>query len=371
MAMPSTRPIPCNGANDYFDISPGDDSQPASSSRCPTTSPAATRPTLPAGRARGLVERQQRLPVRPGRGHRLRPRQPTHRLLRRHRQHPSGRGPRNRSPVLEPRVRRRPLAGGRIFKMVLNSGRPDGRSTHFSDPRSTPRRSTCSRWMRNPDNVAVAHDSAHGPGGHRQLHQDLGCTPSAAGLVGRWLGLGIRGRADGGHLRSHIQARREDPIVLNFQAARLMHRHDDEWVEMSPVAGPLRRLPRPRATARPTAPSLYRCEGCDEEIQVEPPRQASARRRSDRLSEAACSGKCARIVSRRGVPSAPSSPSADGQRRAAAARRDAVARRPPGRRSAAPPLDAAAATSPLPGRHDQHAHRIAVVADHHRLADQR
>jgi len=58
--------------------------------------------------------------------------------------------------------------------------------------------------------------------------------------------------------------------VLNFQAARLMHRHDDEWVEMSPVADrsadsldPERRLTH--------ATRLYRCKGCDEEIQVEEP----------------------------------------------------------------------------------------------------
>jgi hypothetical protein len=63
---------------------------------------------------------------------------------------------------------------------------------------------------------------------------------------------------------------REDPIVLNFQAARLMHRHDNEWVEMSPVTehsaesfDPERRLVH--------GAQVYRCAGCDEEIQVEAP----------------------------------------------------------------------------------------------------
>jgi hypothetical protein len=58
--------------------------------------------------------------------------------------------------------------------------------------------------------------------------------------------------------------------VLNFQAARLMHRHDDEWVEMSPVGDrsadaldPERQLTH--------ATRLYRCESCDEEVQVELP----------------------------------------------------------------------------------------------------
>lgn len=56
--------------------------------------------------------------------------------------------------------------------------------------------------------------------------------------------------------------------MLNFQAARLMHRHDDEWVEMSQVGDrsadsldPERRLAH--------RVRLFRCKSCDEEIQVE------------------------------------------------------------------------------------------------------
>jgi hypothetical protein len=77
------------------------------------------------------------------------------------------------------------------------------------------------------------------------------------------------GPADGGHLRLTHPGEREDRIVLNFQAARLMHRHDEEWVEMSPVADhsadshdPERRLVH--------GAQVYRCPGCDEEIQFEP-----------------------------------------------------------------------------------------------------
>ena len=58
--------------------------------------------------------------------------------------------------------------------------------------------------------------------------------------------------------------------MLNFQAARLMHRHDKEWVEMSPVAAhspdaldPERRLMQ--------GATVYRCDGCDDEIQVAMP----------------------------------------------------------------------------------------------------
>ena len=53
--------------------------------------------------------------------------------------------------------------------------------------------------------------------------------------------------------------------MLNFQAARLMHRHDKEWVEMSRVEEPSadsidseRRLVH--------GAQVFRCVDCDEEI---------------------------------------------------------------------------------------------------------
>ena len=62
--------------------------------------------------------------------------------------------------------------------------------------------------------------------------------------------------------------------MLNFQAARLMHRHEDKWVEMSPVAeqsadslDPERRLVH--------AARVYRCDTCDEEVLVELPEASS------------------------------------------------------------------------------------------------
>ena len=62
--------------------------------------------------------------------------------------------------------------------------------------------------------------------------------------------------------------------MLNFQAMRLMHRHDDKWVEMSPVAeqsadalDPERRLVH--------AARVYRCDTCDEEVRVEPAEASS------------------------------------------------------------------------------------------------
>lgn len=59
--------------------------------------------------------------------------------------------------------------------------------------------------------------------------------------------------------------------MLNFQAARLMHRHDDEWVEMSPVAAP--HSPEPLDPERRLlhGAKVYRCDSCDDEIQVAVP----------------------------------------------------------------------------------------------------
>ena len=55
--------------------------------------------------------------------------------------------------------------------------------------------------------------------------------------------------------------------VFNIDVARLMHRHGDEWVEMSPVAD---RSPDPRDPERKllAGQRAYRCDACDEEIQV-------------------------------------------------------------------------------------------------------
>jgi hypothetical protein len=62
----------------------------------------------------------------------------------------------------------------------------------------------------------------------------------------------------------------EDQTVFNIEMARLKHRHGDEWVEMSPVAAhsPDARDPERRLLA---GARVYRCEGCDEEMQVTPP----------------------------------------------------------------------------------------------------
>ena len=57
--------------------------------------------------------------------------------------------------------------------------------------------------------------------------------------------------------------------MLNFQAARILHRHGDNWVELSPVAD---RSPDPRDPERRLLheAQVYRCDACDEEFQVEP-----------------------------------------------------------------------------------------------------
>ena len=48
--------------------------------------------------------------------------------------------------------------------------------------------------------------------------------------------------------------------------ARLMHRHGDEWVEMTPVAdhSPDARDPERRLLR---GEQVFRCSGCDEEMQ--------------------------------------------------------------------------------------------------------
>jgi hypothetical protein len=56
---------------------------------------------------------------------------------------------------------------------------------------------------------------------------------------------------------------------LNFQAARILHRHGNEWVELTPVAD---RSPDPRDPERQLVhgAQLYRCGDCDEEFQIAP-----------------------------------------------------------------------------------------------------
>jgi hypothetical protein len=59
--------------------------------------------------------------------------------------------------------------------------------------------------------------------------------------------------------------------VLNFQAARLMHRHDKEWVEMTPVAAPHSPDALDPERRLLHGGQVYRCVGCDDEIQVAMP----------------------------------------------------------------------------------------------------
>lgn len=56
--------------------------------------------------------------------------------------------------------------------------------------------------------------------------------------------------------------------MLNLDMARLKHRHGDDWVQMSRVAehSPDSRDPERRLAH---GAQVYRCEGCDEEIQFE------------------------------------------------------------------------------------------------------
>jgi hypothetical protein len=58
--------------------------------------------------------------------------------------------------------------------------------------------------------------------------------------------------------------------VLNVDLARLMHRHGDEWVEMSPVAD---RTPDSHDMERKllAGERAYRCDTCDEEVSLRLP----------------------------------------------------------------------------------------------------
>lgn len=55
--------------------------------------------------------------------------------------------------------------------------------------------------------------------------------------------------------------------MLNFETNRIMHRHGNDWVEMSPVEAhsPDSRDPERRLLH---GERLFRCSACDEEIQV-------------------------------------------------------------------------------------------------------
>lgn len=58
--------------------------------------------------------------------------------------------------------------------------------------------------------------------------------------------------------------------MINIDLARLMHRHGDDWVDMSPVAdhSPDARDPERKLLAGQRA---YRCRDCDEEVSIMPP----------------------------------------------------------------------------------------------------
>jgi hypothetical protein len=61
---------------------------------------------------------------------------------------------------------------------------------------------------------------------------------------------------------------------MNIEMARLMHRHGDDWVEMTPVGEPsvdARDLERGLLGGR----QAYRCTACDEEISIQQPDPAA------------------------------------------------------------------------------------------------
>jgi len=63
----------------------------------------------------------------------------------------------------------------------------------------------------------------------------------------------------------------EGATLLDLEKHRLMHRHGEEWAEMTPVAehSPQARDPERRLLR---GERVYRCSGCDEELRVSDPR---------------------------------------------------------------------------------------------------
>jgi hypothetical protein len=62
---------------------------------------------------------------------------------------------------------------------------------------------------------------------------------------------------------------REDQFVINLDMARFMHRHGEDWVEMTPVAdhSPDARDPERRLVR---GERVFRCSGCDDEMRFVP-----------------------------------------------------------------------------------------------------
>lgn len=56
--------------------------------------------------------------------------------------------------------------------------------------------------------------------------------------------------------------------MLNYDMDRLMHRHGDDWVEMKPVGGPHSPDEQDAERRLNRGEQVYRCVGCDEEMQV-------------------------------------------------------------------------------------------------------
>jgi hypothetical protein len=60
--------------------------------------------------------------------------------------------------------------------------------------------------------------------------------------------------------------------VINMDVARFMHRHGDDWVEMSPVPvhSPDSRDPERHLIH---GERIFRCNSCDEEVSIQVPEQ--------------------------------------------------------------------------------------------------
>ena len=74
-------------------------------------------------------------------------------------------------------------------------------------------------------------------------------------------------RPTGSGTLAAVQRVSEERHVFNIDVARIMHKHGDDWVEMSPVAdwSPDGHDPERKLLAGQRA---FRCHACDEEIAI-------------------------------------------------------------------------------------------------------
>ena len=141
---------------------------PASSSRC--RAPIAVGDQTGA---RELVEREQRLPVHPRRGHRLRPDRPERRLLRRHRRAAGARRTRPRPAPPRPGGHHRPVPERAHLQDGARPERPDAGPELVDPDRRRRRAATTTRRSSTSRTTSRRREQPPDQGGPRQPPADV------------------------------------------------------------------------------------------------------------------------------------------------------------------------------------------------------